>query len=987
MPTITSPVEQAIKAVSILFDNLFDDTTKIFIDDSCEDLEKLTKQLIQANCKSNPPSQNQNKISTILIRIGNRQGRKNQPYADLLESLIDKNKLEISCQINSIVVDSMAHHNNSASSQSDSSRNEELYSFLSKQRLTIGFDNINDCDKKNTATKNLLNWGKLESFSDTSKDIFSRFVGGIKPLVYIFDDYNNLIDVDNEIYQADLPIDDKNYQKIQKYYTSISSSQSSSLREAVKEFCLCLNQISLAFDVRAPKIRFDKDPNKCFEIVEKKLDFPKLDRERGQIAAFIIDIEWLPSPEWILNQSDKSLDLDRHHDHNEEMGHIAVKLLSQRYPEIPCFVFTGMWSIETLQKSLAAGAAWCFQKPITHHLGKPSQPNEELNSFNLERHLNDFAKRTYGTYEQLHKPDQFNAQSNIPAIAELEQSLGMKFPRQRKEELQNIQTLKPQEREKRVSQERKENLSTENFRHLIARLFTADRIEVVRVIGSGKSGAATTFFVSPTSDRLTEATRFVKIGNWLEIQKEYAAYQQIIKPKLNNHIARIIQPPAVIPNQQTNSSQIDRSNATIVSSLAGFPENYDKLRPLQEIFNNHIGEPKGAKKILPFILETIEYVLLPLQLPTKQKDYYLAAIAPSAYTGSLIPMQSIDFNNRCNAENIICGNNQTLTLNEDNPKKCYLQNWIITEIRPLKKEPSKIEVILAHPTLKARIKLKGDKEDAQKRFGALWLKLGMRISVDVEIDPPTKTQEKASKRLTEICRDALHLDSLADLIEIWNKTDDNQVAVEDPFLLFSKGDEIVKLTGIGQFGGIHGDLNLNNILYPNEEKVGFLIDFSESELEGLAAFDLAWLEAQIWNYYLFPNLIELDRSSPLGLYKLLHLALEAMNYCAYPADFFITKTSDSERNILKQLLNTICNTLTITNSVRQYFTRKLSISFQCDDVHYALAVCFLRQSNFDIESKNSPQNNKLINILSYLCSAHYLKATTSTLKMSDISRS
>jgi hypothetical protein len=99
MTIIISPIKQALKVVSELFDNLFDEETEIFIDNFSDDLQKLTRQIIQVNCHSS----NQSKVNTILIRIGNSQSRENQVYTNLLENLLNKNKLGISCPINSIV--------------------------------------------------------------------------------------------------------------------------------------------------------------------------------------------------------------------------------------------------------------------------------------------------------------------------------------------------------------------------------------------------------------------------------------------------------------------------------------------------------------------------------------------------------------------------------------------------------------------------------------------------------------------------------------------------------------------------------------------------------------------------------------------------------------------------------------------------------------------------------------------------------------------
>jgi Ternary complex associated domain 9 len=275
----------------------------------------------------------------------------------------------------------------------------------------------------------------------------------------------------------------------------------------------------------------------------------------------------------------------------------------------------------------------------------------------------------------------------------------------------------------------------------------------------------------------------------------------------------------------------------------------------------------------------------------------------------------------------------------------------------------------------------------------------MSISLDVKVDSPEVVKLNKSQKLNDICSNHLrspsdsNVQNLTSLISIWNGIDQDGIGIEDPFDRLIQPEEIANQKLKGSFGGIHGDLNLNNILYPKEEKVGFLIDFSESELEGLAAFDLAWLESLIWNFYLFPNLIELAKYSSSSsstidaekICELLQIALEAMNCCAYPADFFIAKTQNPDRHTSKQLLTKICNTLTIASEVRQYFTRKTSISFQGNDVHYALAMSFLRQSSFTIESPNPAHQSELTSILSYLCSAHYLKATTLYLKMSDVS--
>ncbi len=91
---------------------------------------------------------------------------------------------------------------------------------------------------------------------------------------------------------------------IEIFYKRSSSSNAPSLESAIRGFGRCLNTLSLVFDVKAPDIKFDGGRTNRYEIVAEKLKFEQLDRERNQIAAFIIDLEWLPDPQWIQANPD-----------------------------------------------------------------------------------------------------------------------------------------------------------------------------------------------------------------------------------------------------------------------------------------------------------------------------------------------------------------------------------------------------------------------------------------------------------------------------------------------------------------------------------------------------------------------------------------------------------------------------------------------------------------------------------------------------------
>jgi Ternary complex associated domain 9 len=711
----------------------------------------------------------------------------------------------------------------------------------------------------------------------------------------------------------------------------------------------------------------EETPLLSYNAIAHAIPFTDIEKNRHRIAAFIIGLEWGES------DSEKSI--------LNNFGYAITRLLVQSYPEIPCFISTGKQLINIVQQSLANGAAWCFHKQTdgTHHLR--SNDIKKLTINNLNKHLSDFAALSYGTYQDLPNPNQFDSRSNPREIRKLEERLKIKFDRSNLEEVQEFEDRLKIIRGKSEPQ---------NFKLLIARLFTTENISVTKVMSSGKSGAAATFFVSPSGKgtQLVEATRFVKVGYWLEIQKEYMAYQQVIKPKLNNHIARIIQPPAVVPSSVSSiEKSIDWNNASIVSSLAGFPESYDNIRPLQAIFDLYIAD-KDPQPILDRVLQTIEYVLVHLQLPTKSIDNYsFAEEAPCLYTGKWIEHTPQDplIADKINGNFRLKQSRQ----DRESNKRQWLDGWLLTEIKTRKEEENEdkdysCNITLTDPDTKVKIKLRGKTQDIIKSFSALWIRLGMPVRIFFELDSANEdieiTKKRLMKRWNGIRLDANPAPSWdavkKELHDLWIRYDQPKREYEDLIDFFVQGDFTDKKLKHIKLGGIHGDLNLNNILYPKDNTVGFLIDFSESKLDGLAAFDLAWLEAQIWNYYLFPNIVELVGLLPSDknnkhekICELLKLALTAINTTANPNELFAANTGinlppSTARNCIE-------NVLTITYKIRKMITDKLEIEFRGIDVNYALTVCFYRQAKFDIDLTNKSQKSDWINLLSYLCSIHY----------------
>jgi Ternary complex associated domain 9 len=745
-----------------------------------------------------------------------------------------------------------------------------------------------------------INYGKFSI--NNSPEHSSK---SIQPCVYIFDSFNKYIE------------------KVDSKYVVKTEFKNELLEECYTSFCECINSINNSFNINLNhEIKVTKSEDEWYGIAAKGVNFKDLNDNRNKIGAFIVGLEW------------KTIDDE---ESTANFGSTLVKLLTQLYPEVPCFIFSGRWNIDMLQQSLSTNTAWYFYRDI----GKSAKsPVKTVTDNTLKKHLHYFADLSYSTYKGLPNENQFKTESNRTELNKLERVLAIKFNGDNKN-------------------------SSDNFKLLVSRLFTAQDVEIVKVISSGKSGAAATFFARPTSDQLDEATRFVKVGHWLEIQKEYAAYQQVIKPKLNNHIARVIQPPAVV------STDFKKPMAMLVSSLAGFPEVYENIRSLENIFDKYVATPDGFKHIFKRLKNTIELVLFPLQLPTYPKCYYLSEEAPCIYTGVLINENDKVYDKVCR------GDDDVLELEG----KVNLQGWLLSEI---KANDNDCIVVLLHPITKARIKLKGEIEDVHDRFGALWVKLGMPVNLIAKIDPVNLEMKEIKERLEGKLL-AVRWDQL--LNEIKKRLPKFASSLhEDPTKIFSNGNSVAnKKLKNGKFGGIHGDLNLNNILYPKDNTDGFLIDFSESSLSGLSVFDLAWLEGQIWNYYLFPNLIELTKHLPtddthrgkfpkyMRTIQLLFNALEAMNESAYPDEVFesMFKMIDGKKDSSTALI-CLKNVLIVTHSVRSLVTKKLDINFRARDIQYALTCCFLRMSKFDIKPTNSELEDPLINILSYLSSTYYL---------------
>ncbi|HLP89636.1 MAG TPA: hypothetical protein VK184_13720 [Nostocaceae cyanobacterium] len=865
----------------------------------------------------------------------------------------------------------------------------------------------------------------LSNLSNATREISEygslyKFLGTPKPIIYILDDYNRYITQQNGIYQ----IDESSVSNIAKYYREpMETSTRNHFIEVLRGLCVVLNNLSLSFTVKAYPLTLsvEEDDLKIekikptYNLIYEALNLDNVDNEidhnSPQIAAFIIDLEWLPN---FTDEQTQQQTNERWWKEWKNMGVKAIDILSERYPEIPCFIFTGSQPANELQEALVHRAYWGFQKTKSHHYEnadattKDNQSNPEfLNCITIEQHLTKAVNRLYGSYQEV--PSQ---QLNVNSSSILWQKLIKKLNLNLQSSLDNC-------------------VRGRAFKKLIAGLFpTSKQVEPIKVLTGGKSQAQATFLVSPilsNNDRL--ATRFIKIGSWFLIQKEYLAYQKVIQPRLNSYTANIIQRPIL-----TEVDQNQMPWGALMYTLAGFPEDYHNLQSLNEVFTNYKISADGGNFLVKCVRDTLEKVLFPLyqssisKSPEKQPLWcWLGDVMPSFYTGVLIPLikiPSIDYldeNTKPSDIFIIPSTisdsnkhqdssekeelwksafddlkklNDQLNLQADNiPEisphdhdifnkpypKVLLSNWQLISVDVPDNE-NEGNIILVHPILGMRVYLRGSAEDIRLRFGATWIRPGMKVNALVYLH--TKTQ-----RLQNISQNLSGFDQLDDnsnlevhLKIIRNFKEANEIStssIPSPVNVF--GEEFCKpdnyISICGYAAPIHGDLNLNNILYAANETVGWLIDFERVKEKGLVAYDLAKLEGEIWVNHLLPYIRELAILSPAKVvdtcYKLLYFCLQSSEFSGDESEFFKTKVK-SEKGfplISDALLMPITNLLKVIKSIRDFGFSKYQLTRQ--ELKWSLSAYFLNAARLHFPSR-SDNDQSYATVLAFLVSAWHL---------------
>lgn len=858
-------------------------------------------------------------------------------------------------------------------------------------------------------------FAQLKKYQFQKIDIYGeeicKLVGRPKPTLYIFDDYNNYIICDNGIYKPNPKLTQN---EILDYYCESPTTEKEKFRlEFTKEilggFCLMLNNLSLTFTVKAPPLWIPKR-KAGHDLVAAALPINQINCDRAQIAAFIVDLEWLPT---LTNYQWEEPDKNNRQDYRK-MGGFAIEILSQLYPEIPSFVFTGLQAAEDLQEALSRGATWGFHKENTHHYeNATNQPlSEQLTYINLEKHLTRSVNVRYSYYQEVPFTNQLKIDPSNPTTQKLLKQLDIKLP---------------------IDQ----SFQGTALQKLIASLLpNATLVEPIKVLITGKSKAEATFFVSPSTGQDKLATRFIKIGPWLSVQKEYLAYQSIIHPRLNSHTANLIHRPILAEGEAG-----EMPKGALMYSLAGLPEDYQNLQSLDELIRKHLENTQDDKILLERLQKTLEnvlYILYRSETYQQKKQplwRWLGDSLPPLYTGILIPLPQTSYEElddpktqkvlvldsktaqgykntaawtlasfdltQINIELEQQRQNCLVNKLSENPshwvneidktyKRVLLDGWHLYSVDWENGDLGNGVVTLIHPDLGIKILLRGQGEDIRRRFGATWIRPGMSVKVLACLDIDNQEQEKIKRKINEnlsnlgwlnnLDKESTSNDIFDYILQKFAEVNSlSQDSLTSPFKVFGQNSILPHHYTIAAHAGvIHGDLNLNNLLYTSGDSVGWLIDFELVKEQGMIAFDLAKLEVEIWNHHLSPYLATVAKiiagDHGNSSYQLLNWCLQALDFAGDETAFFVSKVKSEKTfsETSEDLLVPIINALKLIKAIRRFAMAKCRLTQ--GELKWALAGYFFNAIKFNSQNEKYKSATPCTAIFAFLASAWHLDA-------------
>lgn len=743
-----------------------------------------------------------------------------------------------------------------------------------------------------------------------------KLPNGYRPFILFFDDENNFIYKDGY------------------FYTTKGNCPKAEAYRGV------LNALNSSWRVLIPPIWISSDETVGYCSAARTLPLRWIDEHRTQISAFVIDLEWLPT-----NTATS--------DGRQTYGRLALHLLSQRYPEMPSFVYTGHFEINKLRESFLYGAAWYYEKGRSHSGADNQNSVWLLKPETLLEQLEQTIRLRHGAFPDTPYPDQLRLDpANNKHAKDFLGNFNLRPP------LSGSQTGKM-------------------LQQLFARLYPAgEDVWPVEVI-SGKSRASGAIFAASRRG-MRLASRFIKIGPWLMIRKEYDAYQQVIRPRLTSYVANIDTLP-VVAEQTENNEPIEPLGA-LMYTMAGFPEGFENLISLDKLIERtrKTGDPEPVLSRLRY---TFERVLRPLYQSAQGKRCkkplwaWLGNVLPPAYTGVLCPLAATSETMTLSSYTLEGYKEDTAWhLAAQKLKQPQMQSRLIVVVDPWASgNPDKIvhlqgfylseldygakkewgEVTFTHPDLGLRIWVRGSKKDVEESYGKIWGRVGIPLEGNVWLAQVNAKHEELHQLIREGAL-RLDLDSIERLQERFTSTATSllgNTALSDPLAIFGTEGLPHWYTLSALEGPIHGDLNLNNILFGGEEQIGWLIDFEASQERGMLAFDLAKIEIEVANHHLFPELERLSKAMMLEKATLLDLlagALYALDVAKEPLAVFRNfvqkryKIGSESLNILRETEGL----LRILAEVRQQGAKILDETKSLEEWHWARAAYWFTSAKF-----------------------------------------
>ena len=661
----------------------------------------------------------------------------------------------------------------------------------------------------------------------------------LRPIIVVLDDYNNYIDYDKgehqfrPVFRKEEAVDAvlaKRYIRPQSVDGKVDGKKD--LLDSLTARCLVLNELAKSFAVDAPPIWLPepeepeepeepKDPSIPFSQVFAAIPFDRFDRLRDKIGAFIVGLEWLPTGErwassgerWASSDSVANGSLLK----GKKVGMQAIRLLKARYPEVLVFLYTGQWEDALWEESLAHGASWGFWNPKTHHENARVGHKEQLEVEKLQKRMENAMTIRYGTY--LDPPDSSVLDMKGPIARQLAKRLGFTLPIQQEGRGFELQCI-------------------------LASLFpNATTITPDRVPQSGFSGAGT-FIVTVDQPGGRVARRFIKVDGWSSIVREWMGCRKVIEPRFGSNAATPVSGPVLIKGDESREPK-----GALAYNLAGLPEE-GVLKSLGDLLRR-ARTPDDFKRIRARVSETLYGVLKPLyrSCHTETRPFWnwFGAILGPLFTGRIAEGAEGDEEG---------GNRKWCARGPEHGRKYASAEWLAAARSADKfvgaKPPSEPPVVhlygfifeglsagrdtavgrlvLRDPCLGFRIQLRGDVEKLRAQFGTAWARPGMRTSVRAILDKDNREYELHEVLFSEF-------------------------KASYPFKWFSRETGVPLNFCIPmREGPVHGDFNMENMIFSGDDGPAWLIDFAHAKERGMVVSDTSQLEVAIWNHHIIPLL-------------------------------------------------------------------------------------------------------------------------------------